>query len=58
MVKHRAPRYTQQDAAAAVEMYLSGPEGLHKVAKALGVSWSTLQRWVQLHRAAHPEDVR
>ena len=58
MVKTRHRRYPDEDVLAAVEMYLNGPNSLKDTAKVLGMSWSTLLRWVQLHRAAHPEDKR
>ena len=57
MVKRKA-KYTEDERAAAVEMYLSGPESIPAVAKALGVSPSSLNYWLQIHRAAHPEDTR
>ena len=59
MVKRgRVNRYTEVDKSAAVEMYLNGPNSMQDVAKALGMSWSTLQRWVNLHRVSCPEDKR
>ena len=39
-------------------MYLSGPEGYREVAKALGMAPGTLQGWVTMHRATHPDDKR
>ena len=58
MVKRRGKPYPEKTRADAVEMYLSGPEGLREVAKALDLQPGTLHSWVQLHRAAHPEDKR
>ena len=58
MVKRRGRAYPEMERDAAVEMYLSGPEGIITVAKTLGMSPSTLQTWITLHRAAHPEDKR
>ena len=58
MVKRRGATYTDATAKAAVEMYLGGPESLTAVAHAMGIARVTLHTWVQLHRAAHPEDER
>ena len=60
MDKGKRNRYSQQDQAAAVEMYLSSPksETLGTVAHALGISASSLHNWVQDHRRDHPEDQR
>ena len=58
MVKSKRRKYTEKTRTDAVEMYLSGPEGMREVAHALEIAVSSLNNWVQLHRAAHPEDER
>ena len=58
MVKALSRKYSDRTKEDAVEMYLAGPEGMREVAKALEVSLSSLNNWVQRHRAMHPEDER
>ena len=59
MVKtKRRKTYTDNDKAAAVEMYLSGPNSMRAVADALGMNVNTLNQWTQRYRANHPEDER
>ena len=58
MVKRRGQAYSDKDRESAIEMYLSGPEGYREVSKALGMSSGTLQIWVSMYRAGHPEDTR
>lgn len=60
MNKGKRNRYSPEDQAAAVEMYLASPksETLRSVAHALTISQSSLHNWVQEYRAAHPEDER
>ena len=58
MVKALSRKYSDRTKEDAVEMYLAGPEGMREVAKALEVSLSSLNNWVQRHRAMHPEDQR
>ena len=58
MVKLHSRKYSDKTKADAVEMYLAGPEGMREVAKALEISLSSLNNWVQVHRLVHPEDPR
>ena len=39
-------------------MYLSGPNSMRAVADALGMNVNSLNIWVQIYRANHPEDER
>ena len=50
--------YSNQEKAAAVEMYLSGPNSMREVANVLNLNVGSINTWVTLHRAAHPEDER
>ena len=54
----RRKKYTDKDKAAAVEMYLSGPNSMRAVADALGMNVNSLNIWIQIYRANHPEDAR
>ena len=54
MVKALSRKYSDRTKEDAVEMYLAGPEGMREVAKALEVSLSSLNNWVQRHRANAP----
>ena len=59
MVKtKRRKTYTRDDKGAAVEMYLSGPNSMRAVADALGMNVNSLNIWIQIYRANHPEDER
>ena len=58
MVKLHSRKYSDRTKEDAVEMYLAGPEGMREVAKALEISLSSLNNWVQVHRLTHPEDLR
>ena len=59
MVKSKKQkRYTDEDKATAVEMYLSGPNSMRAVGDALGMNFNSLNSWVQRYRASHPEDER
>ena len=58
MVKRIGGSYREADKQAAIEMYLSGPETMANVARVLGMSKSSLNQWLQVYRAQHPEDRR
>ena len=58
MVKRIGGSYREVDKQAAVEMYLNGPETMANVARVLGMSKSSLNQWLQVYRAKHPEDRR
>ena len=50
MVKKNSKRYSAEEKANAVRMYLEGPEGLREVAHALEISLSSLATWVREHQ--------